>query len=94
MQPTLSLDAGGHDLAHLPPGTKVTVLCHAQGGNPQPLVSLYKSNDPIGSPSIGENTYSFAVAAADNSAFIRCDSVNQVMGEPRQAELGLRVECE
>ena len=30
----------------------------------------------------------------DNSAYLRCDAINQAMQGPAMAEIGLRVECE
>ena len=93
MAPSLSLEVPGNNIAAITPGTLVTVVCRARGGNPPPVLSLYKNNEPIGQPSLAENIHSFVAVAADNTAFVRCDAVNTAMRDPVQAEVALRVEC-
>jgi len=90
--PTLYLDAPDLNSTILYPGMVVAVICQAQGGNPVPQVSLYRNNEPLGEARPGQNTHTWSVKKEDNSAYLRCDAINQAMQGPAMAEIGLRVE--
>ena len=92
--PHIYLDAPDLNSTILFPGMVVAVICHAQGGNPVPEVSLYRNNEPLGQARPGQNSHTWIVKKEDNSAYLRCDAINQAMQGPAMAEIGLRVECE
>ena len=97
--PHLSLEVAGHGDDSLTEevlsGEEVTILCEAGGGNPDPVLSLYKNGSPLGSPTTGQvNSFTMVVEPQDNTAVITCSAENAAMKDPVESSLVMNVVCE
>ena len=91
--PSLSLHVMGNTTTSITPGMTLTATCHAREGNPPPVLSLYKNDQPIGQSSHTETKHSFIAAAADNTAVLRCEAINRDRGDIKMEELVISVQC-
>jgi hypothetical protein len=91
--PSLSIEVGGNISPSIVAGDLVTVVCHAKGGNPQPILSLYMNKIPIGVPREAQNLHTFQTKPEDNSAAITCSAINFLMTDTLSSEVVLNILC-
>ena len=84
---------GGNIAPNIAAGDLVTAVCNAKGGNPQPMLSLFINQTPIGQPREAQNLHTFITKAEDNSAAITCSAINHLMTEPLSSEVVLNILC-
>ena len=68
----------GEAFSHAVAGSPVTVNCHAEGGHPHPVITLYKDQAPL-------LTHTFVPSIEDHLARIECEALNKAMGSPLHA---------
>jgi hypothetical protein len=71
----------------------VTISCKGQGGNPEPILSLYLGSEKLGDSSMGAASATFVATAAHHREMLVCQAINSVMDIPEQSSRLLEVLC-
>lgn len=94
LPPSIKLEVDGVVTRELVDGSKVTVTCEAEGGNPVPALSITIGENEVGhslEAGAGVLTYTFVVGTEHNAAVVSCSALNSAMAQPLFSERVLNV---